>query len=174
MSTLCTPFRSSNWRALQIQHEESSVRNHLRTHVSISPNGSLSCAECFGNEWKHLQPSIFSQAFAASVRSWKLMNAKPFARPVSLSLARKTRVTRPNRSNISRKSFSSANSETCRSTIQYIESLRPYTGQTRHRFSRDPKLTFVTLNVARSSLSYFPPILSPAPAAPPFLRCGGT
>ena len=35
------------------------------------------------------------------------------------------------------------------------------------------RLTFVTLSVARSSLSYLPPILSPV-AAPPFLKCGGT
>lgn len=36
--------------------------------------------------------------------------------------------------------------------------------------------TFVTRNVAKSSLSNFPPILSPplAAAPPAFLRCGGT
>ena len=34
--------------------------------------------------------------------------------------------------------------------------------------------TFVTLSVASSSLSYFPPILSPAVAFAPFLKCGGT
>jgi len=90
-------------------------------------------------------PSIFSHALAASVRSWKLINANPFARPVSLSLAKKTLVTRPKRSKISRRSFSSANSE-----------------------------TFVTLSVARSSRSYLPPILSPARSPAPFRRCGGT
>lgn len=60
----------------------------------------------------NLQPSIFSQARAASVLSWKLMNAKPLARCVSLSLAKKTLVTRPNLSNISRRSCSSASSLT--------------------------------------------------------------
>ncbi len=59
------------------------------------------------------QPSIFSHALAASDRSWKLMKANPFALPVSRSLAKNTLVTRPNRSNIVRRSSSSANSETC-------------------------------------------------------------
>jgi hypothetical protein len=62
---------------------------------------------------EHIQPSILSQALAASARSAKLMNAKPLALWVSRSLARKTLVTRPNRSNISRTSCSSANSLTC-------------------------------------------------------------
>lgn len=35
-------------------------------------------------------------------------------------------------------------------------------------------LTLVTRKVARSSLSYFPPIFSPVAPAPPFLRCMGT
>ena len=60
----------------------------------------------------YAQPSIFSHAFAASVRSWKLIKAKPLARMVSRSLAKNTRVTLPKRSNISRKSSSSANSLT--------------------------------------------------------------
>lgn len=68
----------------------------------------------------NLQPSIFSQALAASDRSWKLMNANPFALPVSRSLAKKTLVTRPNRSNIARKSSSSANSETWNSDTRVI------------------------------------------------------
>ena len=58
------------------------------------------------------KPSIFSHALAASVLSWKLMNANPLASPVSLSFAKKTRVTRPKRSNMSRSSCSSAISET--------------------------------------------------------------
>ena len=60
----------------------------------------------------NLHPSIFSHARAASLRSAKLINAKPFALCVSLSRARKTRVTRPNRSKRSRSSCSSANSDT--------------------------------------------------------------
>lgn len=65
-------------------------------------------------KWRNnLQPSILSQARAASSRSAKLMKAKPLALWVSLSLARKTLVTRPKRSNRSRSSPSSANSLTC-------------------------------------------------------------
>ena len=52
------------------------------------------------------------------------MKANPFARPVSRSLARNTLVTRPKRSNISRRSFSSANSETCAARRgQYFSSI---------------------------------------------------
>ena len=122
--------------SLRIRPSELSDRNHL-VNLSVVKRGKSTD--------DNLQPSIFSHALAASVRSWKLTNAKPFALPVSLSFAKKTRVTRPNLSNMSLRSFSSANS-----------------------------LTFVTLSVARSSLSYLPPILSPPAAAAPFRRCGGT
>lgn len=60
----------------------------------------------------HLQPSIFSHAFAASLLSAKLINANPLARPDSRSLAKNTLVTRPKRSKIALRSSSSANSET--------------------------------------------------------------
>lgn len=54
------------------------------------------------------------------------MKAKPLARWVSRSRARKTLVTRPNRSKRSRNSCSSANSLTCRDEREYV-SIEPQT-----------------------------------------------
>jgi hypothetical protein len=75
------------WTSLQTRPLKSNSRIHLHSNLSNESDTKP--------RQENLHPSTFAQAIAASARSWKLIKAKPFARFVSRSLARNTRVTRP-------------------------------------------------------------------------------